>query len=291
MDDDLSFYSSPGPMTDAGLSAGPLDNLPSDVGGLCRVVQGTTLHIFWAERYGQALSKARIDEVQLRMLQRRLTRMREIDPRPLPVARPPDKRIVGNCRDFTLLLVAMFRHQGVPARARCGFARYFLPDHFEDHWVAEYWNGEQRRWILVDSQLDELQREALEIDFDPLDVPRDQFVVGGEAWLTCRRGEADPDRFGIFDMRGLAFVRGDLVRDVAAFNKVEMLPWDCWGIIEKESLGDPDDLELLDRLAELTIGETPRAAAVRSIYQSEPRLRVEAVVHSYVDGRRMTVAL
>jgi hypothetical protein len=83
-------------------------------------------------------------------------------------------------------------------------------------------------------------------------VPRDQFVIGGRAWQLCRNKQADPDHFGILDLHGLWFVRGDLVRDVASLNGVELLPWDCWGIIEKSELGDPADLTFLDHLAGLT---------------------------------------
>ncbi len=122
-----------------------------------------------------------------------------------------------------------------------------MPDHFEDHWVTEYWNQEQSRWIFVDAQLDDLQREVLKINFDTLDVPRDQFIVGGKAWQMCRSGEQDPDKFGIFDMHGLGFVRGNLVRDVASLNKMELLPWDCWGVILAEQLDNPADLPCLTK--------------------------------------------
>ncbi len=71
------------------------------------------------------------------------------------------------------------------------------------------------------TQLDAFQCAELKIAFDPLDVPRDQFIVGGQAWKLCRSGQADPDQFGIFDMHGLWFVRGDFLRDVAALNKTE----------------------------------------------------------------------
>ena len=33
----------------------------------------------------------------------------------------PERRFVGNCRHFTVLLCAFLRARGVPARARCGF--------------------------------------------------------------------------------------------------------------------------------------------------------------------------
>ena len=143
------------------------------------------------------------------------------------------------------------------------------------------WDAEKQRWALVDAQLDAFQCEALKVPFDPLDVPRDQFIVGGRAWQMCRSGKADPESFGIFDMHGLGFVRGDFVRDVAALNKVELLPWDCWGIIEKETLDDPDDLALLDALAELTAGDVPELARVQALYNADARLRMDGTVTSY----------
>ncbi|RPH56289.1 MAG: hypothetical protein EHM81_13350 [Chloroflexi bacterium] len=160
-----------------------------------------------------------------------------------------------------------------------------MPNHYEDHWVAEYWNSSEKRWILVDAQLDAFQCETMKVPFNPLDVPRDQFIVGGLAWQLCRSGQADPEQFGIFDMRGLGFVRGDFLRDVAALNKVELLPWDCWGLILKEQLDDPDDLSMLDRLAELTRGEVPDFETVRGLYESDPRLRVGDAIQSYVNGQ------
>jgi len=106
---------------------------------------------------GVQLMGPRRDEVQLRSIAQKLKRISELDPRPLAEVRSPDKRLVGNCRDFSVMLTAILRHQGIPARARCGFARYFIPNHYEDHWVCEYWNAARKRWVLVDAQLDELQ--------------------------------------------------------------------------------------------------------------------------------------
>ncbi len=291
MTDPLSFYRQPSFITEPGPYAGCLEGLPTDIGDLCKVVQGLTIHIFWAERYGLSLPEARRGEVQLRSLQRRLARSLELDARPLTEARPLDRKIVGNCRDFSVLLVSILRYQGVPARARCGFGAYFIPNHFEDHWVAENWNASQQRWVLVDAQLDTLQCEAMKIPFDPLDVPRDQFIVGGRAWQMCRQEGADPDSFGIFDMKGLGFVRGDFIRDVASLNKVELLPWDCWGIIEKEDLSDPDDLVFLDRLADLTCADAPELEAVQRLYRSDPRLRAEGEIHSYTQAGLETVQI
>jgi hypothetical protein len=270
-------------MTDPGEQAPLLAGLPNTVAELRCVVQGLLLHVFWAERYGVALLPERQDEVQLRWVAPQLARLAALDSRPLVEARPPERRLVGNCRDFSVLLASFLRQQGTPARARCGFGCYFTPGHYEDHWVCEVWNAAQGRWALVDAQLDALQCQALGIRFDPLDVPRDQFIAGGRAWQLCRAGQADPDQFGIADMHGLWFVRGDFVRDVAALNKLELLPWDSWGLIE---LGDGElttsDYALLDHLAGLTAGDVPNLGEVRGLYQADDRLRVPRVIRSYV---------
>lgn len=288
----LAYYALPGSITAPGAHAAYLDDLPCDLPALCRVVQGLLIHIFWAEQYGVQLTAAQRTEVQLRLVARQLERIVQSDPRPLTQARPPHKRLVGNCRDFSVLLTAMLRRQGVPARARCGFGRYFIPNHYEDHWVCEYWNAAQQRWVLVDAQLDEPQREKLGILFDPLDVPRDQFIVGGKAWQLCRSGAADPDSFGIFDMHGLWFVRGDFVRDVAALNKVELLPWDSWGLAEGgDEMLTADDYALLDRLAELTCGDVPDDVPVCRLYEGDARLRVPATISSYTQAGKQTVTL
>ena len=247
--------------------------------------------MLWAERYGVKHTPERQAEVQLRTMPRRLERTLELDPRPLSEPRALEQKLVGNCRDHSLLLAAMLRHQGVPARARCGFGAYFMPNHYEDHWVTEYWNQDQARWVLVDAQLDVLQCDVMKIPFSPLDVPRDQFLVGGAAWGLCRSGAADPEQFGIFDMHGLGFIRGNLVRDVAALNKVELLPWDCWGVILSESLDDPSDLALLDEAAALTSGDVPDWERVRALYENDPRLRVDGSILSYVDGEMISIAI
>jgi hypothetical protein len=285
MNTQWNFFTQQGPLSNPGDDAHLYADLPTDIAELCKVVQGTTVHIFWAERYGLHLSPERQGEVQLRSMPRRLARMIELDPSPLTQARPLERKLVGNCRDFSLMLVSILRHQGVPARARCGFGAYFLPNHYEDHWVCEYWNATQNRWVLVDAQLDAFQCEQMKVPFNPLDVPRDQFIVGGKAWQMCRSGQADPDQFGIFDMHGLGFVAGDFIRDVASLNRVELLPWDCWGIIETPlDAFKPDDWTFLDQLAALTSGDVPDFAAVQALYENDARLKVNGSVRSYVAG-------
>jgi hypothetical protein len=289
---DLTYFAEYGKITNPGPHGHLYENLPSDVPSLVRVVQGSMVHVFWGERYGLTLSEDRKAEVQLRSMDPRLARTLELDPSPLTTPRSNEKKIVGNCRDFSVMLASLLQSKGIAARPRCGFGTYFEPGLYIDHWVCEYWNETEQRWVLVDAQLDELQRNVLKIAFNPLDVPRDQFIVGGAGWKMCRSGHADPDRFGIFDMHGVDFVKGDFIRDVAALNKVELLPWDCWGMILMEfATLPPDDLSMLDRLADLTSVDVPNFALVRQLYESDPRLRVGESIQSYVNGNMELIQL
>ena len=278
----LDAYRTPVAMSDAGRPAMLLDGLPRDVGGLARVVQGLLIHQHISPAYGVKLNQAQIAEPHIRGVEAMLERIFAHDPKPLSEPRPEAERLVGVCRHFTLLHVAMLRRQGVAARARCGFGAYFEKGKFVDHWVSEYWNQAGRRWVLVDAQLDARQRELFKIAFDPLDVPRDQFLVAGQAWQRCRAGKADAGAFGILDMHGLWFVASNVIRDVAALNNREMLPWDVWGAMTQDDSGI--DLALIDRLAGLTRDPDVDLDALRSVY-ADTRIAVPDTVFNAVLDR------
>ena len=281
----LYFYATPGAMTDAGLFKELFTDLPDDIGRLCRVLQGILLHAYWAEKMGVALSDEDRQAVGIRPVAERLALIHKRDERPLAEAREPASRLVGNCRDFALTLCAILRSKGIPARARCGFARYFEPGWYEDHWICEYWRPEEKRWVQVDAQLDAVQLSTLNIVFDPTDLPPGQFLPGGAAWRLCRSGQADPDRFGIFDLHGLWFVRGDLMHDLAALNKVELLPWDTWGLsLTDLSAHSDDEWALLDKMAELTAEPDRDFAEIRSLFLGDARVRVPRVIMTFPAG-------
>jgi hypothetical protein len=253
--------------------------LPSDPAALATVVQGLLMHEHIASTYGLSLSAAKHAEAHVRPVEEIVRQIVAHDPRPLTAARAPDERQVGVCRHFTLLHVAMLRRAGLRARARCGFGAYFFAGKFVDHWVTEYWDEGRKAWVLVDAQLDRHQRDLFKITFDPLDVPRDQFLVAGDAWQRCRTGTADPGAFGILDMFGLWFVAGNVIRDVAALNDHVMLPWDVWGAMVRTD--DEIDRAFIDRLAALTVEPDRHFGEIRAVYQ-DPRVHVPATVFNAV---------
>jgi hypothetical protein len=60
-----------------------------------------------------------------------------------------------------------------------------------------------------------------------------------------------------------------------SLNKIEILPWDAWGLIEKDEKDiSAGDMELLDHIAKLTIAGNEAFSEIRSIYQNDERLRM-----------------
>jgi hypothetical protein len=253
--------------------------LPKDPASLAAVVQGLLMHEHIAPAYGLKLSEAKHAEAHVRSIEEMVRQIVARDPRPLTAARAPAERQVGVCRHFTLLHVALLRRAGLRARGRCGFGAYFEKGKFIDHWVTEYWNEERKAWLLVDAQLDARQRELFKIAFDPLDLPRDQFLIAGDAWQRCRAGKADPQAFGILDMHGLWFIAGNVIRDVAALNDHVMLPWDVWGAMTQT---DAElDTAFFDRLAALTLEPARHFGALLAAYR-DPRVEVPDTVFNAV---------
>jgi hypothetical protein len=286
---ELDFYASQGRMTDPGRLGALFDGLPTDIADLAQVVQGLVLHEHWSSAYGVTLAPERRAQAHLRSVEAMLETMMALDDRPLTEARDLETRLIGNCRDFSLLAAAMLRHQGAPARPRCGFGTYFDSGRLVDHWVCECWDASEGRWRLVDAQIDAFQASRLKPDFDVLDTPRDRFVIAGDAWVQARSGRLDPKLCGIMDMWGLWFIGGNVIRDAAALAKMEMLPWDSWGaMVEPDEESSPQDLAFLDAVAAQTI-DPDSAPAVRRLYERDERLRVPPMIFNAILNRTEVV--
>ena len=296
----LDYYARQGRITDPGPYAGLLEDLPVEIPALCRVVQGLLMHFAFAKPlYGLELSEEKKEKRELRYIAQMLARIHELDSRPLSHSRPPEKRLMVNCRDLAVLSCALLRHYSVPARARRGFATYFhgpasKPGFYTDHWLCEYWKADEGRWVLFDPEMGQAERKYCQVAIDIFDVPRDQFLVAGRAWQLCRMGQADPGRFGFEDEHGEWFVQDSLVHDLAALNKMELLCWDGWGLADRDA-GDEvraEDLVLLDRAAVLTLAGDSVFSEMRDLYEKDARLRVPEVIHSYTRTglRQVTLA-
>ena len=136
---------------------------------------------------------------------------------------------------------------GSPAEFAAVSATYFQPSQALDHWIVEH-REPAGRWIRLDPEV--LAQDVVE---HPEDLAPGAFITGAEAWQACRRGDIDATTFGVHGTEnfGPAEIRGNLVKDLAALNKVEMLPWDEWGRMTDayEGATGEDYDELLDEVA------------------------------------------
>jgi len=247
--EEREFYATHSVYSNPGKYAHLLENLPHDFAGISRVVQGLIYHFMAGQYiYGYCPPKERLVEIDTRFMVRMLGCLIDLDSRPLTESRDFDKRLVGCCRDFSLLTCAILRQHNIPARLRYGFASYFVPGYWIDHVIVEVWNG--MCWQRFDSQVTD--------GSDKLDLSESDFVTGGRAWQLYRHEGADPARFGLGpgtpELSGVWFIRGRLLLDVAALNKQEMLCWDQWGLgYSRENHLSAEEETVLDRAAVLGV--------------------------------------
>jgi Transglutaminase-like superfamily len=247
-----------------------LAGLAADPVGICAQVHSLVLQPADATSLG--VRPDRLAEKDIRPAARLVEILMALDRAPLHLPREAPGRVVGTCRHFAVLSFALLRYRGLTARARCGFATYFQPGKGLDHWITEYWHDGDRRWIRIDSEM--LGRPVLD---HPEDLRDGEFLTGGEAWAAYRAGRVDAAQFGVYGTEnfGPAEISGNAIRDVAALNKVEMLPWDEWGRMSAAYHGDTgaDYDELIDTVAAVCAADEPDAVA--GLYARE-ELRVPA---------------
>ncbi len=272
----LAYYRQHSLFTDPGKYAPLYEELPQDIPGLARHVQGLII-----PPYGELLRNLyHVEPEEInnepfgpfgpRRIEDLIERIQIRHAAPLTVERPPVLRLGVICRNYAVLLVSMLRQQGIPARARVGFGGYFQSVYAVDHRLTEYWHEGQQRWVRVDAMIDEIQRRNRKLTFDTLDMgPNDPFWLAGEVWQSCRTGERDPQDFGDSDIdRGMPPIRYALLHDFAYLNKCEVLGCDDWGelISKPEAELTSADLALLDQIAELTTHVDTRFDELRQLF-------------------------
>ncbi len=251
----LAYYANPGPLTDLTRHAAALAALPTGIEALVAIVQ--------------KILRLTDDTVAHRSAEQLLAQAAALDPRPLTAPRPVDRRVRANRRDVVVLLCALLRHLGAPARARCGYVTSTEAEKYVARWICEVWHPGVHRWVMVDAWP---QSDAAR-DVDRLNLPPGAFWPAGRAWLTVRGGEAAPDDFVNPETRAGQTIHGSVVLDVLALNKVEGVPEDTRGAVTQppEAL-TAEELRWLDALATLSAANYAAFDRLRARFETDPRL-------------------
>jgi hypothetical protein len=235
---DQGYWASQSRVTDpGGQAAKAIDDLDAELSALREASSQLVFHYRAGGDFAaNGVPADRMSEIDTRYADKMFACVLERGEPTLARTRPPADRMVGCCRDATVFFLALARHKGIPARARVGFAAYFNPGWLIDHVVAEVWDAREGRWRLVDGEMNGGWRpEVNGQPVDWLDLTPDQFVTGPRAWQAAREGRADPERHVVAPdldvpvLRGWPYLAHNVIHDLAALNKTEMLLWDAWG--------------------------------------------------------------
>ena len=273
------YFARHGVLSDPREQAGMLAGLPVDLPGLCQVVQGLLIPFDQSALYGVDLSKVQRKDAHIRPVAELLALIQRLDSHPLLDARQPGERIAATSRDFALLLCACLRQQARPARVRPGFVTYMGEDLKHDQWICEVWDQDRQVWQRVDAQLDGVLRAHFKVVVQACDLPEEAFFSAARAWRLCRTNKARSGTFGRNRKeRGWNFLRTSLVQELAALNRLEVLPLDRWWELaaRQDDQVLPEDFKLLDRVAALVEGLDTSLAELRSIYEVDPRFGLAA---------------
>ncbi len=196
----LEFYKKTSPYTDLGLYKDFAKSLPNDVQELCLLQRNQIIHpiafeneeirnsrnCFWGDMTQISdMNLLREDDIfpnAISMLAELLRRDTNYS-----LKREAKNKIFVTCRGQAILLVAILKSKGIPARVRSGFSQYVCDGICVDHWLAEYYNTDKNKWCLVDA--DCCCNEG--ITFDIYDVPQDQFLSAAQVWIKIRENGFD----------------------------------------------------------------------------------------------------
>ena len=114
-----------------------------------------------------------------------------LDDRGFTLDRQVENKIVVTCRYVSVLMSAILKAKGIPCRSRSGFAPYCKEGSSLDHWINQYWDKKQSKWVTFDA--DFFSDDNL--GFNQYDIPTDKFDWAADTWLKIRENKVDGNKF------------------------------------------------------------------------------------------------
>ncbi len=195
------------------------------------------------------------------------------DNRGFVLDRTVEDKLVLTCRFVAILIASILKSKGIPARARSGNAPCFEPNQSDDHWITQYWNDEQGRWITIDVD----GSLNLAEDLDPYDMPDGTFDFPGKAWLDVRSGKVDPNYFyNAGGERGLVVVAWSLFYDFHSLTNQEDIFLHIPKIVRLHEFTrlTEEQLREIDNLAELMTDPDANFEKLKEIYETKREFRL-----------------
>ncbi len=164
----LEFYRGTSSYTDLGFYKNFVSNLPNDIKELCLLQRHQIIHpvnlmdetrmnknSFYGDMTQIPETRLIFEDDIFPTAQSVLAELLRKEAK-YHIKRDIQNKVHTTCRSQAILLVAILKAKGFPARARSGFAEYCKNDgSYWDHWITEFYDGETRkmgigrcRWML-----------------------------------------------------------------------------------------------------------------------------------------------
>lgn len=205
------------------------------------------------------------------------------DPKGFYIGRPAQNRLVVTCRYVSVLTSAILKANGIPCRSRAGWSTYLREGAWLDHWVNEYYNVKENRWVMFD--LDDLydkdyQKYPLyannKIAEEYLDFNSNQFKSAAQVWLMYRKDPSILQKLCYGSSPAAPeHVLKYLFLDFYAVNNCEysyrFMPA-CYNKPVKTFT--EQELKQVDAIANMMLDVNKNYAKIKQLYQNENSLRM-----------------
>lgn len=191
--------------------------------------------------------------------------------------RSAENKLVVTCRFVAVLMASILKSRGIPTRVRAGNASYFPSDTSEkvstDHWINQYWNKEEKRWVTIDVD----GSLSFVGSFDPYDISEGVFDFPATSWLDVRKNQKDPNSFvNAFGDRGLKVVAWLLFYDFHCLMNDEIiyLHMPEYGTYDKFPNLTEKELAEIDELAELMLDPDKNLSKLLELWNTKKHFRL-----------------
>ncbi len=297
----LEHYRKTGTFTYAGCYKDYFQSLPDDIAVLGRLICSQVIHrvtlkegntnanasLLYGDMNRYPWYRMRCEDDVLLTAPALTAELFRMDERGFVKERQVENKIVVPCRYVSVLMSAILKAKGIPARSRAGFAPYFREGVSMDHWINQYYNEKEKRWVTFDA--DGFYEES-GMPLSQYDMPKESFDWAAGAYLAVRRKETDGRQYLYADRLGTcslpALVRY-LVYDFHALMNHELtysfLPAYLDGRLDRLT---QEELRELDRLAEWMLDADQYFDRLCEVWEHERKFRIlnSPLVGAYSHG-------
>lgn len=188
------------------------------------------------------------------------------DKRGLINDRKVEDMIVVTCRYVSVLTASILKAKGYSVRVRSGFAPWIRKTEACDHWICQYYNNDEERWVDYD------------VDEEIHDDPSKKLIMAAEAWLDVRAGKKECNYFVHGScIKGLPMLARSVFFDFHALmnDEISYLFFPTYIDTNEEFFNlSTEELKEIDDLATLLLEPDKNFDEIKYLFRNDQKLRI-----------------